>query len=338
MNIISTFSGCGAMDLGFKKAGFRTILATDVWDTACLSLSKNKLADKIICDDIKNISFNPYKGKIDGVIGGPPCQPYSQTRHYLINKKKGFNDEISGYTVPQFLRVVSEVDPKFFVFENVDGFAYKTHKDELDYFLNTSDELGYKNFYKVINTANYGIPQTRKRFLCVGIRKDLPDFSFPTETHTNDIKLHPDLQPWNTCKDCLSDFDNVLESEKKNIPGGKHRELFKLIPPGDNYLFFTAKRGCKKPQFKWKSRYWTFLLKLSPDRPSWTIQASTSENQGPFHWRNRFLRIDEIKRIQTIDDSFKLEGEFKDKWKQVGNAFPSMMAMIVANEIRKVLE
>mgnify|MGYP000914737024 FL=1 len=326
------------MDLGFKKAGFKTILATDVWDTACISLSRNKLADKIICDDIKNINFNSYRNKVDGVIGGPPCQPYSQTRHYLTNKKKGFNDEASGYTVPQFLRVISEVAPKFFFFENVDGFSYKTHKDELDYFLNTTDELGYKNFYKVINTANYGVPQTRKRFLCIGIKKDLPDFIFPAETHTNNAKVDSDLKPWVTCKDCLSDFDNILESEKNNIPGGKHRDLFKLIPPGDNYLFFTEKRGCKDPIFKWKSRYWTFLLKLSPNRPSWTIQASTSENQGPFHWRNRFLRIEEIKRIQTIDDSFKLEGEFKDQWKQIGNAFPSMMAMIIAKEIRKVLE
>ena len=78
-------------------------------------------------------------------------------------------------------------------------------------------------------------------------------------------------------------------------------------------------------------------MKLSPNRPSWTIQASFSNNQGPFHWRNRFLRIEEIKRIQTIDDDYKLSGDFKDQWRQVGNAVPSKLANIFALEIKKYL-
>ena len=85
-------------------------------------------------------------------------------------------------------------------------------------------------------------------------------------------------------------------------------------------MYYTEKRGCKDPKFKWKSRYWTFLLKLSPDRPSWTLQASFSNNQGPFHWRNRFLRIEEAKRIQTFPDQYKLMGDFKQQWRQIGNA------------------
>ena len=109
------------------------------------------------------------------------------------------------------------------------------------------------------------------------------------------------------------------------------------IPPGDNYLFFTEKRGHPNPLFKWKSRYWTFLLKLTPNRPSWTIQASFSNNQGPFHWRNRFLRIEEIKRIQTFDDEYKLAGDFKDQWRQVGNAVPAKLAKVLAEEIKKYL-
>ena len=111
----------------------------------------------------------------------------------------------------------------------------------------------------------------------------------------------------------------------------------KIIPPGDNYLFFTEKRGCQKPLFKWKSRYWTFLLKLSPNRPSWTIQASFSNNQGPFHWRNRFLRIEEIKRIQTIDDDYIICGDFKEQWRQIGNAVPSLIAELIAKELLKFL-
>ena len=337
MKIISTFSGCGSMDLGFKKAGFKTVLATDNWDIACSSIFENKLSKDIICDDIKNICFKKYLNNIDGVIGGPPCQPYSQTRHYLTKIKKGFDDEISGYTVQEFLRVLNEVKPKFFCFENVDGFFYKTHQAELNYFLNTTNELGYKNYYKVINTANYGIPQTRKRFICVGFKKNLPDFRFPAETHSNDNNFDFELKKWVSCYEAISDFDDITKEEKLNPPGGKDKELLRLIPPGDNYLFFTEKRGYLKPKFKWKSRYWTFLLKLSPERPSWTIQANFSQNQGPFHWRNRFLRIEEIKRIQTIDDDYVITGNFREKWKQIGNAFPSQMSEIIANQIKTIL-
>ena len=142
---------------------------------------------------------------------------------------------------------------------------------------------------------------------------------------------------WVTCGDVIDDMAYVTEEEKKQRPGSKDYELLLQIPPGDNYLYFTEKRGHPQPIFKWKSRYWTFLLKLSPNRPSWTIQASFSNNQGPFHWNNRFLRIEEIKRIQTIDDDYKLAGDFKEQWRQVGNAVPTKLAYIFAKEILKYL-
>ena len=142
MKIISIYSGCGGLDLGFKKAGFHSLLATDYWDKACQSLLENNIAESVINDDIRKISFNKYKGAVDGIIGGPPCPPYSQTRHYLTKKKSGFEDEGSGYAVIEYFRVVEEVQPKFFLFENVDGFMYKTHKDSLNYFINRAKELG----------------------------------------------------------------------------------------------------------------------------------------------------------------------------------------------------
>ena len=124
------------------------------------------------------------------------------------------------------------------------------------------------------------------------------------------------------------------EDELKQA-GSKDKELLKLIPPGDNYLYFTEKRGYPNPIFKWKSRYWTFLLKLGQDRPSWTIQASFSNNQGPFHWKNRFLRISEIKRLQTIDDDYEILGNFQEQWRQIGNAVPTLLANILANAINQ---
>lgn len=337
LKVVSLFSGCGGLDIGFKQHGFTTVFATDIWDVACNTLQKNNMAKEVLCDDVRNIDFNRIKkenGNIDCVIGGPPCPPYSQTRHYLINKKSGLEDEKAGFAVPEYFRAIKELQPKVFFFENVDGFTFKTHKEAFDFLKYESDKLGYKISYKVINCANYGIPQTRKRFICIGVRKELKDFIFPEETHADPNKSNG-LLPWVTCGDVLSEFDYITDEEKKQRPGSKDYELLKEIPPGDNYLYFTEKRGYPEPRFKWKSRYWTFLLKLTPNRPSWTLQASFSNNQGPFHWKNRFLRIEEAKRIQTIPDDYILTGNFKEQWRQIGNAVPSMMAGIIAKMIKK---
>lgn len=328
--LISLFSGCGGLDLGFHKAGWQTVLALDNWCPACNTLKANKAADKVICGDIRDFDFNPYKGYVDAIIGGPPCPPYSQTRHYLVDKKGGFEDEKAGFAVPEFFRAIEEVQPKVFLFENVDGFTFKTYQEPMEFVQQKSAELGYNITYRVINCANYGVPQTRKRFICVGVKKEIGSFEFPLETHS---EKDSDLLPWVTCKEVISDLDTITEVEKLQRPGSKDYELLLQIPPGENYLFFTEKRGHPKPIFKWKSRYWTFLLKLTPNRPSWTIQASFSNNQGPFHWRNRFLRIEEIKRLQTIDDDYVITGEFKDQWRQVGNAVPSLVAQIFANKL-----
>lgn len=334
-NVISLFSGCGGLDLGFKKAGYHTLYATDVWDKACESLSLNHMADTVVCDDIRNLHFTEFKGKVDVLIGGPPCPPYSQTRHYLVDKVGGFADEKAGFAVPEYFRVLSEIQPKAFLFENVDGFTFKTYKEPMEFLKEQAESLGYNITFRVINAANYGVPQTRKRFICVGIKKGLGTFVFPDETHSeagdnNTLK-------WVTCGNVMSDMDNITEEEKTQRPGSKDYDLLTQIPPGDNYLFFTEKRGHPNPIFKWKSRYWTFLLKLSPNRPSWTIQASFSNNQGPFHWRNRFLRIEEIKRIQTFDDNYQLSGDFKDQWRQIGNAVPALLAFVLATELKKYL-
>lgn len=333
--ILSLFSGCGGLDLGFKKAGYHTVLATDVWSVACDTLRLNNMADEVICGDIRSLDFTKYKNTVDVVIGGPPCPPYSQTRHYLVGKAGGFDDEKAGFAVPEYFRAIEEIKPKAFMFENVDGFTFKTYKEPMEFVREKSKELGYNITYRVVNAANYGVPQTRKRFICVGIRKDIGTFVFPTETHS-ETGSNGTIK-WKTCGEVLGDFDNITNEERNQRPGSKDYELLLQVPPGDNYLYFTEKRGHPNPVFKWKSRYWTFLLKLSPDRPSWTIQASFSNNQGPFHWKNRFLRIEEIKRIQTIDDDYTLCGDFKDQWRQIGNAVPSELAHIIAKEILKYI-
>jgi DNA (cytosine-5)-methyltransferase 1 len=137
----------------------------------------------------------------------------------------------------------------------------------------------------------------------------------------------------------LRDLDTEENADDSgHFAGGQAHELLRGIPPGDNYLFYTKERGHPEPCFKWRSRYWSYLLKLSPDMPSWTIQARRSNNMGPFHWRNRILRMSEIKRLQTFPDKFQLSGTVEQQWRQIGNAVPPLLAQRFGEAIKEHLE
>lgn len=343
-NVLSVFSGGGGIDCGFKKAGFNICFSTDFWQPACDTLEKNKVGMLVVCDDIRNINYDKCladidmkKSDIDILVGGPPCPAYSKSRFYRTEKKRALEDENS-FTLYEYFRALEEIRPKVFFFENVFGFVYKPHKAAFDLLKEKAEEYGYDITYKVVNTADYGVPQKRERFICVGVMKTFhKPFVFPPTTHYNPEEtegLNMDgLKPWVTCGEAIGDLDYDLPEDVDMQAGSKHKDLLKLVPPGDNYLFFTAERGYPNPIFKWRSRYWSFLLKLSPEKPSWTIQASFSNNMGPFHWKNRFLRINEIKRIQTFDDEYEFCGDFRDQWRQIGNAVPVKMAEVIAEAI-----
>lgn len=343
--VLSIFSGGGGIDYGFKKAGFDICLSTDIWQLACDTLEKNKVGKLVVCKDIREVNYAKELKKIDMsledidvLVGGPPCPAYSKSRFYRTDKKRALDDENS-FTLFEYFRALKEIDPKVFLFENVFGFVYKPHKAAFDLLQEKAEELGYEISYKVVNTANYGVPQTRERFLCVGVKKGKGDkFVFPEETHYNPQKkdlFSINKKPWVTCREAIGDLDYDLPEDINKQAGAKDKELLKLIPPGENYLYLTAERGYPNPKFKWRSRYWSFLLKLSPDRPSWTIQATHSDNMGPFHWKNRFLRINEIKRIQTFPDEYEIIGDFQSQWRQIGNAVPVLMAKVIAEAIKE---
>ncbi len=343
IKVVSIFSGGGGIDCGFKAAGFDICFSTDFWKPACDTLEKNKVGRLVQCADIRQVDYAAQLAKIgltckdiDVLVGGPPCPAYSKSRFYRTEKKRALEDENS-FTLYEYFRALEELNPRVFFFENVFGFVYKPHQAAFDLLKSRTDELGYDISFKVINTANYGVPQMRERFICVGIKRGTGNkFIFPEETHYNPDKITMDSlnkAPWVTCGDAIGDLDVDLPEDVNMQAGSKHKDLLKLIPPGDNYLFFTEERGHPEPVFKWRSRYWSFLLKLSPEKPSWTIQASFSKNMGPFHWKNRFLRIAEIKRIQTFDDDYILTGDFKDQWRQVGNAVPPRLVAQIATEI-----
>ena len=184
---------------------------------------------------------------------------------------------------------------------------------------------GYAVSWSVVNAANYGVPQLRERCFVVGLLGSEP-FGFPAPTHAKEPN-EAGLAPWVTAGDVLSDIDTEEAAEKwGHTAGGRFKHLLEELPPGQNYLYFTAERGYPNPQFKWRSRYWTYLLKLSPELPSWTIQAKRTNNMGPLHWRNRVLRIEEVKRLQSFPDDFVLHGDVNMRWRQLGNAVPPVLA------------
>jgi len=333
--IVSVFSGVGGIDAGFHDAGFDTVFATDIWNISCQSLKENFPDSEVVCDTIENIDFKAIKKKhkkIAGLVGGPPCPPFSKSRFYRKEKGRGIDDADGFMTVSNYFRAVEELDPQFFLFENVHGFVFKPHKSALEFIESECERLGYKISFEVMNAADYGVPQTRHRFICIGVKNNMEDFVFPAKTHAE----KGIGKKWVTCGDILSDIDFDLEEDALMQAGSQHKDLLKEVPPGENYLFFTQERKHPNPVFKWRSRYWSFLLKLSPDRPSWTIQASHSNNMGPFHWKNRFLRISEIKRIQTFGDEYAIVGTFREQWRQVGNAVPPLLANVLAKQIKSL--
>lgn len=345
INVLSIFSGGGGIDCGFRQAGYEIAFSTDFWEPACKTLEKNKSSKLVKCCDIREVDYKKELASIgmklsdiDVLAGGPPCPAYSKSRFYRTDKKRALEDENS-FTLYEYFRALEEIRPRVFFFENVFGFIYKPHQAAFDLLKERADTLGYDISFKVINTANYGVPQIRERFICVGIKRGYGSpFIFPAETHYNPEKedIEPlGMRPWVTCGEAIGDLDIDLPEDVNMQAGSKHKDLLKLVPPGDNYLYFTAERGYPNPIFKWRSRYWSFLLKLSPEKPSWTIQASFSNNMGPFHWKNRFLRINEIKRIQTFPDDYEFCGDFRDQWRQIGNAVPPLLVKQIASEIHR---
>lgn len=343
MRCVSLFSGCGGLDLGASQAGFDVVFANDD-DPFCKQSHETNFPGSIFFpksitevnrDVLRQCLGDVAPGDIDLLIGGPPCPPFSKSRFYLKDKPRALEDPLGLETLTGYLSVLHTLKPKAFLLENVPGMAYKVHKGALDLLLATAAEEGYKTSMRILNAADYGVPQSRRRFFLVGLR-DRP-FEFPAQTHAkgdDDSLFSSNLPRWRTAGEAIGDLDTEESADDTgHFAGGQHHELLRQIPPGQNYLFFTEERGHQRPVFKWRSRYWSFLLKLSPGLPSWTIQARRSNNMGPFHWRNRILRVEEVKRLQSFPDGFWLSGKVEQQWRQVGNAVPPLLAFHLCRAI-----
>lgn len=318
-----------------QSAGFEIVFATDNNELCRDSHAVNFPSSKFkLCQiqDVEDREFAALRapGPVDLLIGGPPCPPYSKSRFYLADKPRALADPVGAATLTGYLRALKILKPRAFVLENVAGFGYKVHRAALELLVSTAEDLGYHVNHGKLNAADYGVPQIRERYFVLGSLEG--PIEMPTPSHSK--ARGSLLPPWVTAGDVLSDLDTEQNaSDEGHFAGGQFHDLLREIPPGDNYLYFTAKRGYPDPKFEWRSRYWSFLLKLSPEMPSWTIQARRSNNMGPFHWRNRILRIEEIKRLQSFPDDWYLAGRTEEQWRQIGNAVPPLLAEAVGTAV-----
>lgn len=348
---ISLFTGIGGLDFGFEAAGFETLVAVEMDAVACRTIQLNRPWE-VLDREIEDVSSEEILeaadlevGQADVLIGGPPCQPFSKSSYWANGDAARLDDPRSD-TLGEFLRVLRDTQPRAFLLENVPGLAYKDKDEGLHHIIKELQRINrrlgtrYEAHWQVLNAAAYGVPQLRERLFIVASR-DGTRFEFPRPTHadptTDDLfdQAHGNLEPYRTAWDALGDLPE--NSQDKDLAlTGKWAELLPSIPEGNNYLWHTNRGGGERI-FSWRSRYWSFLLKLKKSLPAWTIQAQPGPAIGPFHWKNRKLAATELCRLQTFPDGLRFDCSRQETQRLVGNAVPSLLTEILGRAIREQL-
>lgn len=343
--IIDLFCGCGGLSLGFEKAGFDVALAIDFWKDAIVTYNHNHTNTVAICDDIKNLSNETLSelaktGEIVGIVGGPPCQGYSTVGTRDINDPRN-------HLYLQYCRVVEQVRPDFFVLENVKGLTTLSNGLFRDDIIRRFGDLGYNVQYKIVNAANYGVPQNRDRVFFIGLNSK--PFVFPLGS----------VKEFVTCEDALSDlpplneengFDNVHQyiCDPKNdyqklmrsnstsilnhqitVHSDQTKAIISMIPDGGKIKDL--------PREYWDVRkYNKAFERMSSKRPSNTVDTG---HRNYFHFReNRIPTARENARLQSFPDDFEFIGTKTSQYKQIGNAVPPLLAYEIAKAIKEQIE
>lgn len=344
---VSLFSGAGGLDIGSVMAGVPVISSTD-FDTDCIKTLKENSDilehTNIIEGDLHEIKSDVFMEAVKEsgcenfiIIGGAPCQPFSKAGYWVGNKTRKGIDDPRATLVDEYLRVVVETNPSGFVFENVESLLHPTNKVIVDRFIEIVEEQGYK--YKIIraNALDYGVPQKRKRLFIIGTKGEFKSEE-PLKTHAPADSCNDNQLPHTVVGPFLKDFSGDEYFEKYEVTeGGTYYEDLCEVPPGQNYKALTAWAGYPNPKFVADKRFWSFLLKLSPDLPSWTITAQPGPWVGPFHWDDRRLRAPEQAAIQTFPKDYKFCGSRRSIQKQIGNAVPCLMGKAMVKFLKESL-
>ncbi|HVA14811.1 MAG TPA: DNA cytosine methyltransferase [Stellaceae bacterium] len=347
MKAVSIFSGAGGLDYGFEAAGFQSRVCVDFDAEACATLRANR-AWPVIQADVMELPAEDIlraaalePGETDVLLGGPPCQPFSKSGYWWRGDALRLEDPRAG-TLGRYLTIIRELRPRVVLFENVDAVGYEGKDEGLQLLvdglkaINVLTGTRYEPTIGLIDAADYGVPQHRTRLFLVAAR-DGRIFRFPNPSHSREDLLSGQTkrEAFSTAWDAIGDLDSLSNEAGLELTG-KWAQLLPSIPEGRNYLWHTS-RGGGKPLFGWRTRFWSFLLKLAKDQPSWTIQAQPGPATGPFHWSNRLLSARELCRLQTFPDDVTIVGDRRSAQKQLGNAVPSLLAEVLARAIRSQL-
>ena len=329
---LSLFSGAGGLDIGFSDIGFEIIESVEIEDKFCETLEMNTGAgkrfpgSKVNCIDIRHYTAE-HLGAIDFIIGGPPCQTFSAAGR-RANGVLGTTDA-RGVLFREYVRLLSELNPKGFLFENVYGIVGAQNGEAWREILHAFSNVGYRLFYRILDAADYGVPQHRERLIIVGLKNGV--FKFPQPTHGPDSV---DNQPFYNAETAVEGVHS-RESVESNRLGGRFAGLLDAIPPGLNYSFYTEEMGHPNPVFAWRSKFSDFLYKADPNTPVRTIKANGGAYTGPLHWENRFFTLEEYKRLQTFPDDYEISGNKQIAIRQIGNSVPPQLARMMAIAIRQ---
>lgn len=335
IRVISLFAGAGGLDLGFDLTGFDVAYATDYDKTCCETIRVNlggylSSTTKVENIDIRKIDPATLPENIDLVVGGPPCQTFSASGRRAGGAPGRFDDR--GMLFEAYCNIISHVKPKAFLFENVRGILGTNKGEDWNEIVKSFTDLGYKVNYRILDALDYGAPQQRERLIMVGHKME-SDFLFPLPLFGPDS---PEQRPYVTSGQALEGIHEDSENkEQLELTSGKYAHLLREVPCGDNYLYFTAKRGHPNPIFAYRSRFSDFLYKANPDTPIKTLIASPGKYTGPFHWDNRSFSIREYMRLQGFPDGYKFVGERKDIIKQIGNSVSPKLSYQLALAICK---
>ncbi|MFZ4738274.1 MAG: DNA cytosine methyltransferase [Bradymonadia bacterium] len=351
-SVISLFTGAGGLDLGLHAAGLRTAVAVEMDKRCCETLRANvsrgysweviERPVEVVTSAEILAAARLVVGQADLLVGGPPCQPFSKSGFWASGDSGRLNDARAN-TLHEYLRVLEDTLPKAFILENVAGLnfsgkeeGYRLILDEIER-INSRKGTSYRVSSKVLNAAWFGVPQTRERIILVGSREGerftFPDANFHADDDEN-LRLGG-RSTYRTAWDALGDLaipDNLDELKVR----GRWAALLPSIPEGSNYLHHTE-RGAGLPLFGWRRRYWSFLLKLAKNRPSWTLTAQPGPAIGPFHWTSRRLSSRELARLQTMPDGYVVVGSLADAQRQIGNAVPSLLGEVLGREVSRQL-
>lgn len=329
IRVLSLFSGAGGLDVGFHDAGFQIIECNELEEAFAITLRENTKKGahlegaNIVCMDVNN--YDPDYNTIDFIIGGPPCQTFSAAgaRAAGVN---GIDDD-RGNLFLQYARILKKLEPQGFLFENVYRIVGAQGGKPWEKIQKTFQDLGYTLFWRILDAADYGVPQYRERLIIVGLRTG--SYKFPYPTHGPDSLDNRDYYAAGHA------IANIATSDIPFSLKGRHGHLLKDIPPGLNYSFYTEKLGHPKPIFSWRSKFSDYLYKADPNTPVRTIKAQGGQYTGPFHWDSRPFTLDEFKRLQTFPDSYHIVGTHQKVIHQLGNSVPPQLARVLALSILK---